>query len=316
MPRNVTEYRCLLISPSDVADERDALAATIERWNAQVGDALGTRVNLVRWETHSVPDMSGDPQTVLNDQIVDDCDLGIALFWSRLGTPTGTHASGSIEEIYRLLERGVRVMVYFKSSAIPQAQISFNQLERLRQIKKEFMQKGVLGSFDNVDDLKEQVLLHLTSTVSAMLTRARTTEPHSVGGTADILQKPSIRVRVQPGIASDLIRGTVDVLGVNVENHSPTPVFLGNIAILTNDARMLIPRHDSLTRQPQIRRTLNPGQRFTLNLTLDDLLAADVNVSQLDRASVVDDIGRTYESDPEEFRKVIETLLAAAEDHG
>ncbi|HVX12164.1 MAG TPA: hypothetical protein VHC22_13365 [Pirellulales bacterium] len=119
MPKSLTEYRCLLISPSDVADERDALAATVERWNAQIGAALDTRVNLVRWETHGIPDMSGEPQAVLNDQIVDDCHLGIALFWSRIGTPTSTHASGSIEEIHRLLERGVKVMVYFKSSAIP-----------------------------------------------------------------------------------------------------------------------------------------------------------------------------------------------------
>lgn len=76
---------------------------------------------------------------------------------------------------------------------------------------------------------------------------------------------------------------------------------------------MLIPRYDSLTRQPQSRRTLNSGQRFTLNMTLDDLSSTGVNMTQLDRASVVDDIGRAYDSDPEELRTVIESLAAAHE---
>ena len=45
--------------------ERDALTELITNWNAQIGRALGARVDLVKWESHSVPDMSagtGSPQ--------------------------------------------------------------------------------------------------------------------------------------------------------------------------------------------------------------------------------------------------------------
>ena len=96
MSRPITEYRCLLISPGDVAEEREGLAKAVDRWNAQVGDALDARVRLVRWETDGVPDASAPPQQVLNRQIVDESDFGVALFWARLGTPTGTHAAGSV----------------------------------------------------------------------------------------------------------------------------------------------------------------------------------------------------------------------------
>src|SRR5262245_56094076 len=99
MPKTVLEFRCLLISPGDVTLERDAVSDAVTRWNAQVGEALGARVHVVRWETHGVPDASAPAQEVLNRQIVDDCDIGIAVFWARLGTPTGEHQSGSIEEI-------------------------------------------------------------------------------------------------------------------------------------------------------------------------------------------------------------------------
>src|SRR5438477_13143943 len=98
MPQSVTEYRCLLISPSELDREREARLSVVDHWNAHIGSTLKSRIELVRWETHSVPDMSGAPQEVLNNQIVFGCDLGIAIFWSRVGTPTNTHQSGSVEE--------------------------------------------------------------------------------------------------------------------------------------------------------------------------------------------------------------------------
>jgi hypothetical protein len=116
----ITEYRCLLISPSDVAQERDALTDLVNGWNAQIGRALNVRVELVRWETHASPDLQGPPQSVLNRQLLGDCHFGIALFWSRIGTPTSSYRSGSDEEIRRLLDAGVRVLVYFNRSPIPQ----------------------------------------------------------------------------------------------------------------------------------------------------------------------------------------------------
>jgi len=103
----VVEYRCLLISPGDVDQERAAVVEAIESWNALVGAALDGRVHLVRRETHGVPDASGPPRQVLSRQIVDECDFGIAIFWTRIGTETTTHPSGSIYEIERLRERGV-----------------------------------------------------------------------------------------------------------------------------------------------------------------------------------------------------------------
>jgi hypothetical protein len=43
MARHVIEYRCLLISPGDVEEERGAIVEAIDRWNALVGAALDAR---------------------------------------------------------------------------------------------------------------------------------------------------------------------------------------------------------------------------------------------------------------------------------
>ena len=49
-----------------------AVEAAISQWNAQVGRGLDARVDAVRWESHSRPEMGGTPQKILNRQIVDD----------------------------------------------------------------------------------------------------------------------------------------------------------------------------------------------------------------------------------------------------
>jgi hypothetical protein len=153
MSKRVVEYRCLLISPGDVDQERSAVVEAIDRWNALVGAALDARVHLVRWETHGVPDASAPPQEVLNRQIVDECDFGIAVFWTRIGTATTTHPSGSIEEIERLRERGARVLVYVSSAPIPQDRLKDDQFQRLSEFKGRLQQESLLGSYQDLADL-------------------------------------------------------------------------------------------------------------------------------------------------------------------
>src|SRR5438132_5201090 len=135
MAKTITEFRCLLISPGDVANERDALTEVVANWNAHIGEALGGRIQVIRWETHGVPDASAPAQEVLNRQIVDECDFGIAVFWARLGTPTSTHLSGSIEEIEQLRKRGARVLVYFNTAPVPQELLKDDQFDKLRDFK-------------------------------------------------------------------------------------------------------------------------------------------------------------------------------------
>src|SRR5690242_18268481 len=128
MPRSIQEYRCLLISPADLTNEREAVKNLIARWNAEIGGLFSTRIEAVGWELDAVPDAAAPAQTVLNRQIVDSADFGIALFWTRLGTPTQHGRSGSVEEIERLLAKNARVLVYFSSAPIAPSLVNSEQL--------------------------------------------------------------------------------------------------------------------------------------------------------------------------------------------
>jgi hypothetical protein len=235
MAKRVVEYRCLLISPGDVDQERSALVEALDSWNALVGAALDARVHLVRWETHSVPDASGPPQEVLNRQIVDECDFGIAVFWTRIGTATTTHPSGSIEEIERLRERGARVLVYVSSAPIPQDRLKDDQFQRLSEFKRRLQQEGLLGSYQDVADLRQQVPLHVTAVVAELLQKDRGKPSPDVGGqTGGVLTAPKPDVRVVVFAAETVPRtpGVDHLLGIRIQNHSPVVVYMSGISIL------------------------------------------------------------------------------------
>src|SRR5216684_9295766 len=99
MARNTIVFRVLIASPSDVERERETVANAIGQWNAAHSTSMGVMLEPIRWETHAYPATGDYPQGIINRQIVDDCDVVVGLFWSRLGTATPTAASGTIEEI-------------------------------------------------------------------------------------------------------------------------------------------------------------------------------------------------------------------------
>jgi hypothetical protein len=117
---------------------------------------------------------------------VDEADLGIALFWSRLGTPTGEFPSGSLEEITRLAVSKKRVMVYFKTAPIPQ-EAAGEEFQRLVKLKEELKSTDLFDTFDSLPSLREKVILHLTTAVAELL-------KSKSGGVSDISPRKAPRL--------------------------------------------------------------------------------------------------------------------------
>lgn len=308
MPKEIIEYRCLLISPGDVQEERNGLADSVTRWNVQVGDALGARVELIRWEIHSAPDMSAPPQEVLNSQIVEDCDFAVAVFWYRLGTPTEKFESGSIEEIEKLRESGKRVLIYFSYQAIPQGALDTDQFKRLQEVKNNYQQQGLLGSYSDTENLKQQFILHLTKVITELLSKDRSNVSQFRELQPTTLPKPDIRIKVNGGFAQMPIGKIEDVLIIEVQNHSPMTVFLGNVQIKLKDNRILFPPSDAITKEFQKRRELRPGEKFSFNI-LPDTIFEKVRIDDIMCVVVSDDIERTYESDQESIQSILKSMI-------
>jgi hypothetical protein len=306
MPKQTIEYRCLLISPSDVSEERDALTELVNNWNAQIGQGLGVRVELVRWESHATPDMSDSPQNVINTQLVEECDLGIAVFWSRLGTPTSSHPSGSVEEIYKLLHKGARVLVYFSERPIPQNALRDDQFTKLQEVRTQFQDQGLLATYSDTANLREQVQLHLTNVITQLLAKDRDVANFVPSSGSVTAPTPDVRVTVRAGVALLPLRGTVKSLVISVQNHSPVTVFLGNVVIETRTGEQLIFPTDYLTGKWQERRELRSGESFSFYIDPEEV--KKFSEKGLICAAAMDDIDRVYRSSESELQNALKQL--------
>jgi hypothetical protein len=310
MPQQIIEYRCLLISPGDVAEEREALTKVVMDWNAHVGRGIGARLELVRWESHSVPEMGGPPQSILNSQIVDSCDLAIAIFWARLGTPTQEFPSGSVEEIARLVDKGARVLVYFSDRPISPSKIDLEQLHKREEIRKRYQNEGLLATFDDVGNLCRQVNLHLTSIVTQLVTKDNGN--NSLIPSSGILTAPTpdIRVQVDAGYAqSEIDPNPKFFLSISVQNHSTVSVFINSLYLETSkESGIVVPNGDYLSGRYQSKHELLPGRSTSVSIDPNEIREY-YDENTLVFAAARDEIGRVYRSTKENLRTALKILF-------
>lgn len=112
MSYSATIFKVLIASPSDVPEERQAIASALHDWNSLHGEEQSKLLLPVMCETHSAPAMGDRPQAIINEKVVKSCDMLIGAFWTRLGSPTGVEESGTVEEIKWFLGQKEPVMLY------------------------------------------------------------------------------------------------------------------------------------------------------------------------------------------------------------
>lgn len=157
MSFQATAVRVMIASPSDTLSARNAVETAINDWNYNHAERRKIVLLPWRWEVSAVPMLGDHPQALINTQGVSRSDIVIALFGTKLGTPTPNALSGTVEEIERAESQGKPVHVYFSSAPLPY-DIDAKALENLRRFKKEMQNRGLLGEFAHEDQLRNEVL--------------------------------------------------------------------------------------------------------------------------------------------------------------
>jgi nucleoside 2-deoxyribosyltransferase len=191
MPFPATVLSVLIASPSDVPEERQAIANCLHAWNALNSRETGMVLLPVMWESHSAPVMGDRPQEIINEQLVRSCDMLIGAFWTRLGSPTGEEDSGTVEEIKWFLRNKKPVMLYFSQAAILPDRIEIDQWKRLQDFKTELLPRGLVEQYSAVSELSTKLSRQLTviirglslnTTVDAKTVRLASSETNSKSG--------------------------------------------------------------------------------------------------------------------------------------
>src|SRR5258708_7832894 len=147
--------RVMIASPGDVAEERETVTKEIYRWNDAHSVSRKLILQPVKWETHSTPQLGAPPQTVLNHQILEDADILIGIFGTRIGTPTEKYISGTVEEIKRHVAARKTAKVYFSDVPVQPSQIDAEQYRALQVFKEECRAGGLYASYKTLDGFKD-----------------------------------------------------------------------------------------------------------------------------------------------------------------
>ncbi len=166
MAYTATIIPVMIASPGDVAEERAVIREVIHEWNDINSARSKVMLTPIGWETHTSPELGLPAQELINQRLLVDCDLLIGVFWTRLGSPTGTEASGTVEEIYKHLSKNKPAMIYFSAKPVAPDSIDMTQHAALKEFRTECMKKGLIEQFDNIKDFKLKLYKQLTLTLA------------------------------------------------------------------------------------------------------------------------------------------------------
>lgn len=161
MSFNAKVLNVLIASPSDVEVERNDVEMAIYDWNRRYSKQLNIVLLPRRWEKDVVPAYRGDnTQEIINEQIVNDSDVLVGIFWTKLGTPTLNHSSGTLEEINQFIEAGKSVLLYFLDKPVPRNNTNYPEMQRVDEFKKNYATRGIFSNEIHkvVDHLYQTVL--------------------------------------------------------------------------------------------------------------------------------------------------------------
>jgi hypothetical protein len=159
----------LIASPGDVIQERIVAAEAIHEWNSVNGRDRGVVLVPLRWETDATPEMGDRTQAIINRQIVDQCDLVVGMFWTRLGTPTGDAESGTAEELDRAGRAGKPILLYFSKVPVDLETVDLGEYHRLDKFKTRTYPNGLVEKYDSVAQFRAKFVRQLASAVMKLI---------------------------------------------------------------------------------------------------------------------------------------------------
>jgi hypothetical protein len=151
----------MIASPGDVQAERHTGREVLYVWNSVHGARRKLLLMPVGWETDLAPEMGDQPQNIINKRILKDADLLVGIFWTRLGTPTSSYASGAVEEIEQHLAAGKPAMLYFSTAPVAPDAVDPEQYRALKTFKQSCKSRGVYETYADVGEFRREFSKHL-----------------------------------------------------------------------------------------------------------------------------------------------------------
>lgn len=264
MAYSATVYRVMIASPSDVVEERNLVRKIIQEWNDLHSRDRAIALMPIGWDSHSRPEMGTRPQEIINNQVLRDSDLLVAIFWTRIGSPTGEAISGTVEEIQEHTAGGKPAMIYFSDIPKNPSSVDEEQILGVKKFRVECFKKGLVEAFNSIDDFKHKFTRQLTATLlenpyfsTGMNLKNNSAESNSITLHSNLVSAPSESGLEEKALIL-LVEASNDSRGVILKN-----VHMNGYEIRTNGKQ--------LVESPQ-----DPKARANWDAILEKLIGQDL----------------------------------------
>ncbi len=235
MSYSASTFSVMIASPGDVASERAIVRDVVYEWNAVNANSRKVVLLPVGWETHSSPEMGATAQTIINRQVLSKCDLLVGVFWTRIGTATERHLSGTVEEIEEHISAGKPAMLYFSSQPVVLDTVDMDQVQKLKAFKASCQSRGLFETYDSHGEFKDKFYRQLQLKVN----EHPLFQAASVGGDEQAIVESSTRLPdLSPEARVLLKEASQDRGGMIIHAR-----YIGGTSIQTNE-KNLIPSNE------------------------------------------------------------------------
>ena len=228
MPYLAKVFKVLIASPGDTVKEKSAIRNAIQNWNIKFSESSNAVLIPHSWETSTAPEMGGEPQSVINRQLVDKCDFLIAIFKTKIGTETEKYISGTVEEIKRHINAGKPASIYFSNVIENINNIDTEQLEELRNFKESIKGSGLYHEINKLEGLENKVENHINIILdsNSYFSDSEITNP-------DFIQFRNVTSSEVDEISDDAVEILIEA-AKDPQGHIDNLSFIGGTRIATN----------------------------------------------------------------------------------
>lgn len=165
----VKEYKVFIASPDDVISERDIIEKEIYKISIP-----NVRLKVIRWE-NDLPSTSGTkPQDLINNYLLDECDLLVGLFWTKFGKKTKNADSGTVEEIEKFILNRKPVILYFFDKPVNPLSINSEDIEKIKQFREKYKDNGIYKVLNSneylIDNIHKDILYNIEELEKGVMT--------------------------------------------------------------------------------------------------------------------------------------------------
>jgi hypothetical protein len=159
-------FNLMIASPGDVKGEREIVREVVHEWNGMHSEVARIILIPIGWETHSAPVTGGRGQSIINSQILSRSDLLVAMFWTRIGTPTEEAVSGTAEEIQKHVSSGKPSMIYFSNAPVRPDSVEEEQYRLLKEFKDWCYNCGLIETYDGQQEFRDKFRRQLATLIN------------------------------------------------------------------------------------------------------------------------------------------------------